>query len=73
MEPWLAPATDPLWSQQSVGSQQPQDPLAADVHAVLAAQPSPDLAVALPGERRVLQHSADQLDQVGVANRGGRA
>jgi hypothetical protein len=50
---WFAAATDPLWSQQSVGSQQPQDSFAADVHAVLAAQPSPDLAVALAGERRV--------------------
>jgi hypothetical protein len=70
---WFAAATDPLWSQQSVGSQQPQDSFAADVHAVLAAQPSPDLAVALAGERRGDQHLVDQLDQVGVADRGGRA
>ena len=73
MESWPAPATDPLGRQQPLPPQQPQDPFAADVHAVLATQPGPDLAVALAGERRGVQHLADQLDQVGVADRGGRA
>jgi len=73
MGPRLAPTSDPLGRQQPVGSQQPQDSFAADVHTVLAAQPSPDLAVALAGERRGDQHLVDQLDQVGVADRGGRA
>ena len=50
MGSWFAAATDPLWSQQSVGSQQPQDSFAADVHAVLATQPGPDLAITLSGE-----------------------
>jgi hypothetical protein len=45
-----APATDSLGSQQPLTSQQPQDPFPADVHAVLAAQPGPDLAVALASE-----------------------
>ena len=39
---------------------------------MLAAQPGPDLAVALPGERRVGQHLADQPHQLLVADRGHR-
>src|SRR5512133_316776 len=55
-----APATSPLRGQQARGPQQPQHPLAADVPAVLAASPGPELAVALAGERRVSPHLADQ-------------
>jgi hypothetical protein len=46
----VAAAADPLGRQQPFPPQQAQDPFAADVHAVLAAQPNPDLAVALPGK-----------------------
>ena len=67
-----AAATHPLWGQQPVGAQEPQDPFAAHVDAVLTAQPGADLAVALPGERGCEEHLADQLEQVGVADRRGR-
>jgi hypothetical protein len=50
MQAWPTTAADPLGRQQPVRTEQPQDPFAADPHAVLAAQPSPELAVALPGE-----------------------
>jgi hypothetical protein len=39
-----------------VSAEQAQHPLATDVDAMLPAQPSPNLAVALTGERRVLNH-----------------
>jgi hypothetical protein len=50
--------------------EQPQHPLATHLDAVLPTQPSPDLAVALTGERRILQHPADQPDQLHIADRG---
>jgi hypothetical protein len=50
MGTWLAPATDPLGCQESFLTEQAQHPFAANLHAVLAAQPSPDLAVTLTGE-----------------------
>ena len=50
MGAWFAAATDPLGRQQPLASKQPEDPFAADPDAVLAAQSSADLAVALPGE-----------------------
>jgi hypothetical protein len=50
---WLAPPTGPLRRQQAGLAEQPQHPLAADLDAALAAQPSPDLAITLAGERRV--------------------
>ena len=59
MEPRPAAATDPLGGQESFLAQQPQDPFPADLHAVLAAQPGPDLALALASERRVGQHPPD--------------
>jgi hypothetical protein len=59
----FAPATGSLWGQQPLAPEQPQHPLAADLHAVLATQPGPDLAVALPGERRIGQHPPDQPHQ----------
>jgi hypothetical protein len=68
-----APATNPLGCQQPLPPEQAQHQFAADVHAVLATQPGPDFAVPLASERRVGQHSADQHDQVGIADRGGRA
>jgi hypothetical protein len=52
MGPRLAPATGPLWGEQASQAKQPQPPVAADLDAVLATQPGPDLAVALAGERR---------------------
>jgi len=55
-----------------MGTEQPQDPLATDADRMLAAQPSPDLAVALASERRVGQHPADQPHQLVVADRGQR-
>jgi hypothetical protein len=60
----FAAAPNPLGRQQPLAPKQPQDPFAADVHAVLATEPGPDLAVALAGERGVLEHSADQPDQL---------
>jgi hypothetical protein len=36
-----------LWGEQPVAAQQPQDPFAACVHALLAASPRSELAVAL--------------------------
>jgi hypothetical protein len=72
MQAWPTTAPDPLGGQQPLSAQQPQDPFAADADAVLATQPGPDLAVALPGEGRGFQDLAEQLDQVAVADRGGR-
>ena len=72
MGPRLAPATGPLWGEQASQAKQPQPPVAADLDAVLATQPGPDLAVALAGERRGEQHLADQLEQLAVADRGCR-
>ena len=69
----LAPATDSLWRQQALPAQQPQDPLAADPHAMLASQPGPDLAVALAGERRGGQDPADQPHELVIADRGRRS
>jgi hypothetical protein len=60
MRPRPAPPTRSLWGQQPFTAQQPQHPLAADVHAMLAAEPGPDLAVALASEGRVLERLADQ-------------
>jgi hypothetical protein len=54
-----------------MGTQQPQDPSAADVHAMLAAEPGPDLAIPLAGERRSGQDLADQVQQLVVADRRG--
>jgi hypothetical protein len=68
-----AAATDPLRGQQPFLAQQPKHPFAADPDAMLTAQPSPDLAVALTGERRGDQDLADQPQQVGVTDRGRRA
>jgi hypothetical protein len=73
MGSWSAPATDSLGSQQPLTSQQPQDPVPADVHAVLATQPGPELAVALASERRVGQHPPDQPNQPLVADRWHRS
>jgi hypothetical protein len=42
------------------------------VHAVLATEPGPDLAIPLSGEGCGVQDLADQLDQVAIADRGGR-
>jgi hypothetical protein len=55
-----------------MGSQQPQHPLAAHPHAMLATQPGAELAVALAGKRRILKHPAEQPDQLIVADRGRR-
>jgi hypothetical protein len=44
------PATDPLGRQQPLPPEQAQHPFAADVHAVLATKPGPDLAIPLAGE-----------------------
>jgi hypothetical protein len=52
---------------------QPQHPFAAHPHPVLAAQPDMDLAVALAGERAVVEHLADQGEQLLVIDRPGRA
>jgi hypothetical protein len=54
-------------------AEQPQDPLAADLDAMLAAQSRPELAVALTGERRVGQDPAEQPHELVIADRGGRA
>jgi hypothetical protein len=43
----------PLGRQQAGLAEEPQNPFAADLDAVFTAQPSPDLAIALAGERRV--------------------
>ena len=48
----FAAAPDPLGRQQALLAQQPQHPFPAHLDLVLAAEPGPDLAVALPGERR---------------------
>ena len=48
---WSAAATDPLGCQQPFAPEQAQDPFAADVDLMLAAQPGAHLAVDLPGER----------------------
>ena len=61
MRAWVAPATDPLGRQQALLAEQTQHPFATDLDAVLAAQPGPDLAVALASERRGDQDLADQL------------
>jgi hypothetical protein len=50
MRAWFATATDPLRREQPVGTQQPEHSFAAGVDLVFAAQPGPDLAIALPGE-----------------------
>jgi len=42
------------------------------VDVVLAAQPGPDLAISLTGERRPGDHRADQLDQLVVSDCSGR-
>jgi hypothetical protein len=68
----LASPADPLWGQQPMGAQESQDPFAADVHAMLAAQPGPDLAIPLAGERRCGQDLADQLQQLLVADKRRR-
>jgi hypothetical protein len=68
MRPRLAPATNPLMRQQPFPPEQAQHPLAADMHAVLATQPSADLAVTLTGERRGDQDLADQAEQLLVAD-----
>jgi hypothetical protein len=60
MGAWFAAAPDPLGRQQALSAQQPQDPFPAHLDAVLAAQPGPDLAVALAGERRAGQDPVDQ-------------
>ena len=39
MRPWSAPSPGPLWGKQPLAPEQPQDPFAADVQAVLATQP----------------------------------
>jgi hypothetical protein len=57
---WLAATTDPLGRQQPLPLEQPQHPLAADLHAVLTTQPGPDLAVALASEWGGMQNPADQ-------------
>jgi hypothetical protein len=62
--PRLAPTTNPPGCQQPFPPEQVQHPLAADVHAVLATQPSADLALPLPGERRGDQDLADQAQQL---------
>jgi hypothetical protein len=72
MGPGLAPATGPLWGEQASLAKQPQHSFPAYPHAVLASQPSPQLGVALAGERRGDQHLADQLEQLAVADRGCR-
>ena len=63
----------PLRREQPSRAHQPQHPLAGHVDAVLAAQPGPDLAVALPAERRVGEHLADQHQQGRVIDRPDRA
>jgi hypothetical protein len=47
---WPTAATDPLGRQQPLPPEQAQHPFAADVHAVLATEPGPDLAITLSGE-----------------------
>ena len=42
------------------------------LHAVPTTEPGPNLTVALTSKRRGDQNPADQLDQVGVADRGSR-
>ena len=72
MRPQPAPPPDSLWGQQPLAPEQPQNSFAADVHAVLATEPGPDLAIPLSGEGGGVQDLADQLDQVAIADRGGR-
>jgi hypothetical protein len=50
MESRPAPPTDSLGRQQPLAAQQPQDPFPAHPDVMLAAQPGPDLAVALASE-----------------------
>jgi hypothetical protein len=47
---WPTAAPDPLGRQQPLPPEQAQHPFAADVHAVLATEPGPDLAIPLSGE-----------------------
>ena len=61
MRPRPAPPPDSLWGQQPLAPEQPQNSFAADVHAVLATQPGPDLAVSLASERGGVQNPADEL------------
>jgi hypothetical protein len=61
MRPRPTAAPDPLGCQQAFPAQQPQDPFPAHTDAVLATKAGPDLAVALAGERRGVEHPADEL------------
>ena len=70
---WFAAAPDPLGRQQPLSAQQPQDPFPAHLDAVLAAEPGADLAGALTSKRRVGEHLADQLHQLGVVDRRHRS
>jgi hypothetical protein len=69
----LASPGGTLRGKQPVSAQQPQHPLARHVHFVLAAQPGPDLAIPLTGERRVTDHPSDQPDQLVIADRPDRS
>ena len=60
------------WGANSLPPEQASHPFAADVHAVLATEPGPDLAIPFSGEGCGVQDLADQLDQVAIADRGGR-
>jgi hypothetical protein len=73
MRAGFAPPTGALGGEQVMGSHQPQDPLSAHPHPVFSSEPGVDLAVALPGERRVVKHLADQGEQLLVVDRTGRA
>jgi hypothetical protein len=60
------------WGATSLPPEQASHPFAAEVHAVLATEPGPDLAIPFSGEGCGVQDLADQLDQVAIADRGGR-
>jgi hypothetical protein len=66
-------------AQLGSGSQQPrlpgeaQHPLARRVHAALAAQAGPHLAMALTDKRAVGQHPADRRQQLCVGHRADGA
>lgn len=73
MRPRPTATPNPLWCQQTMVAHQPQHPLTADVDALLPAETSPDLAVALTSERRLLEHLTDGFHQLVVWDLGLRA
>jgi hypothetical protein len=61
------------WGRAGDAAHQPQHPFAAHPHVVFASEPGVDLAVALAGERAVVEHLADQGEQLLVVDRADRA